>query len=80
MKTSKLLKKTGEILDAKKSLQRTKANALKELLGALKKKKQKLTAKLKDTKGNQERDRLAKELAVVRAQRHKGLKILKGLK
>ncbi|MDJ0740031.1 MAG: hypothetical protein QNJ91_09955 [Gammaproteobacteria bacterium] len=80
MKTSKLLKKTEDILSAKKSRQRKEAESLKELLAALKKKRRKLADKLNDAKSGAERERLRKELEVVRAQRHKGLKLLKGIK
>ena len=80
MKTSKLLKKTEGILSAKKSKQRNEAEALKELLAALKKKKRKLAAKLDDTKSRTDREHLRKELEVIRAQRHKGLKLLKSIK
>ncbi len=80
MKTSKLLKKTESILSAKKSKQRKEVECLKELLAALKKKKRKLGAKLDNTKSGTEQEHLRKELAVVRAQRHKGLKLLKAIK
>ena len=80
MKTSKLLKKTEEILSAKKSKQRKKIDSLKELLAGLKKKKHKLNAKLDETKNNRDREHIRKELAVVRAQRHKGLKILQKIR
>lgn len=80
MKTDKLLKKTEELFSEKKSKQRQRVDALKELLDALKKKKRKLNAKLKDTKSSTEREHIRKELAVVRVQRHKGLRILKEIK
>ena len=80
MKTSKLVQKTEEILSEKKSQQRKRADALKELLAALKKKKRKLNAKLKETKNRRDREHIRKELAVIRVQRHKGLKILKEIK
>ena len=80
MKTNKLLKKTEEILSEKKSKQRQRVDSLKELLAALKKKKRKLNEKLVSTKNSRDREHIRKELAVVRVQRHKGLKILKSLK
>lgn len=80
MKTSKLLKKTEGILSAKKSKQRQEIECLKELLSGLKKKKRKLNEKLNHTKNARDREHIRNELAVVRAQRHKGLKILKSLK
>jgi uncharacterized protein YlxW (UPF0749 family) len=80
MKTSKLLRKTEEILSAKKSRQRKEIESLTELLAGLKKRKNKLNGKLEDTKSQKEREHIRKELAVIRAQRHKGLKILKKIK
>lgn len=80
MKTSKLLRKTEELLSAKKSKQRKEIDSLKELLAGLKKKKHKLNGKLEDTKNPSDREHIRKELAVIRAQRHKGLKILKKIK
>ena len=80
MKTAKLLRKTDEIFSAKKSKQRKERACLMELLSGLKKKKRKLNEKLKEVKKPHERERIRKELAVVRMQRHKGLKILKSLK
>lgn len=80
MKTSKLLRKTKDILSAEKSKQRKEIDCLKELLARLKKRKRKLSAKIEETKSPHERERFRKELAVIRAQRHKGLKTLKGLK
>ena len=80
MKTSKLLKKAEELFSAKKSKQRKKIASLKETLAALKKKKHKLNAKMKNVESDHDRENIEKELEVVRAQRHKGLKILKGLK
>ena len=80
MKTKKLLKKIEEILDAKKSKQREEKERLKEVLGKLKKRKQKLEEKLETVDKASERDRLRKDLAIIRVQRKKGLKTLKNLK
>ena len=80
MKTSKLLKKAGEILSAEKSKQRKNKDSLKEVLKQLKKRKRRLKEKLEDTKSEKDQDRLRRELAVIKAQRHKGLKALKKLK
>ena len=80
MKTAKLLKKSDEILSAKKSKQHKEKECLKEVLSALKKKKRKLVAKLEETKKADDRNHISKELAVIRVQRKKGLKILKTLK
>ena len=80
MKTSKLLKETEDFLSAKKSKQRKKIESLKELLAALKKKKRELCDKLEVAKSKSDREHINNELAVVRAQRHKGLKMLKDLR
>jgi hypothetical protein len=79
MKTSKLLKKTEELLSAKKSKQRDRIDSLKEILGQLKKRKRKLREKLKTEKRTRNLERIHKDLAVIRAQRKKGLKALKDL-
>jgi len=80
MKTTKLLKKAEELLSAKKSKQREEKKCLKEILAKLKKRKRHLKAKLETEKKAGERERLRKDLEVVRAQRKKGLKTLKELK
>ena len=80
MKTAKLLQKTEAFLSAKKSKQRKKIDALKEMLDGLKQKKREMNEKIKAADSKSEREHLEKELAVIRAQRHKGLKILKDLK
>ena len=80
MKTSKLLKKTEEYLSAKKSKQRDQIDSLKKILGRLKKRKRKLGEKLKTEKNPGDLERIRKDLAVIRAQRKKGLKALKDLR
>ena len=80
MKTSKLLKKAEELLSAKKSKQRDRIDSLKEILGQLKKRKRKLREKLKTEKRPRNLERIHKDLAVIRAQRKKGLKALQDLR
>jgi len=80
MKTPKLLKKIEEFVSAKKSKQREEKDSLKEVLRKLKKHKRKLQDKLKSEKKSSEAARIRKELAIISAQRHKGLKALKKLK
>jgi len=80
MKTPKLLKKTEEILSAKKSKQREQVKCLKEILRKLKKRQKKLKEKLKIENDLHEVERIQKDLAIIQAQRHKGLKALKDLK
>ena len=79
MKTARLLQKSEEILNAKKSKQRKEKECLKEVLSGLKKKKRKLVAKLEDSKSSSDQRRIRKELAIIHVQRKKGLKILKTL-
>jgi len=80
MKTPKLLKKTEEILSAKKSKQREQIKCLKEILSKLKKRKKKLHEKLKHEDDPREVARLERDLAIIHAQRKKGLRTLKDLK
>jgi hypothetical protein len=80
MKTLKLLRKAEEILNAKKSKQRSEKKCLQEVLGKLKKRKHKLRDKLKNAGKSSERERIRKEMAIIHAQRKKGLKALKDLK
>lgn len=80
MKTSKLLKKAEELLSAKKSKQRDRIDSLKEILGQLKKRKRKLREKLKTEERPRNLERIHKDLAVIRAQRKKGLKALQDLR
>ncbi|MCG6966759.1 MAG: hypothetical protein LJE59_09625 [Chromatiaceae bacterium] len=80
MKTIKLLKKAEEILSAEKSEQRKKKKYLKEILGKLKKRKHRLQDKLKTEKKPEELERLRTDLAIIRAQRKKGVQALKDLK
>lgn len=77
MKTPKLLKKAEEILSADKMKQRDRKKSLKEILGKLKKRKHRLQEKLKTEKKREDRERIRRDLAVIRAQRKKGLKVLK---
>ena len=79
MKTARLLKKSEEILNAKKSKQHKEKACLKEVLSGLKKKKRKLVAKLEDSKSSSDQRRIRKELAIIHVRRKKGLKILKTL-
>lgn len=80
MKTLKLLKKVENILNAKKSKQLDEKKTLKEVLHKLKKRKHKLQEKLEHAGKSSEKERIRKDLAIIRAQRKKGLKTLKNLK
>ena len=80
MKTPKLLKKAEEILSAEKMKRRDKKKSLKDILQKLKKRKRKLVHKLEAEKNKSDKEKIGKHLAVIRAQRKKGLKALKELK
>ncbi|MCP5315624.1 MAG: hypothetical protein H6955_18840 [Chromatiaceae bacterium] len=80
MKTPKLLKKAEEILSAEKMKRRDKKKSLKDILQKLKKRKRKLVHKLEAEKNKSDKEKIRKHLAVIRAQRKKGLKALKELK
>lgn len=80
MKTPKLLKKAEKILSAGKSKQRKEKECLQEILQKLKSRKQKLKEKLKHETNRDRREQIRKDLAIIQAQRKKGLKTLKNLK
>jgi len=80
MKTPKLIRKAGELLSAKKSKQRKQRVCLKEILHKLKARKHKLQDKLKSESNREQREQIRKDLAIIQAQRKKGLKTLKDLK
>lgn len=80
MKTLKLLQKVEDFLNAKKSKQRRERKNLKAVLGKLKKRKHKLRDKLKNVEKPSEQERIRKDMAIIHAQRKKGLKTLKALK
>lgn len=80
MKTPKLIRKAGELLSAKKSKQRREKDCFKEILQKLKARKRKLKDKLKTESNRERREQIRKDLAIIQAQRKKGLKTLKDLK
>ncbi len=80
MKTPKLIRKAEELLSAKKSKQRKERDCLKEILQKLKARKRKLKDKLKSESNREQREQIRKDLAIIQAQRKKGLKTLKDLK
>lgn len=80
MKTPKLIRKAEELLSAKKSKQRREKDCLKEILQKLKARKRKLKDKLKTANNSEQREQIRKDLAIIQAQRKKGLKTLKNLK
>ncbi|MEJ1296453.1 MAG: hypothetical protein RPU64_12575 [Candidatus Sedimenticola sp. (ex Thyasira tokunagai)] len=80
MKTTKLIEIANEYLDADKQKQRKQRDSIKVILKKLKKKQDKLNAKLANEKSKDNCKKIQKNLNIVFAQRKKGLKILKSLK
>jgi len=80
MRTPKLLKKVEEYLTAEKSKQQEQRQDLKIILKKLKKKENSLKKVLANEKSDKKQVQLKKELAIIFAQRKKGVKKLKSLK
>ena len=79
MKTSKLLVAIKDYFGKSKKKQRKKKEHLEETLSKLKRKENALEKKLAVEKKSAVRKSLKKEIAIVHAQRKKGVKFLKGL-
>lgn len=80
MSTNDLLKKVKNFLDTGRREQITKYESLKRLLKKLKIKQNLLKEKVKDESNKKVKKRLEEKLRVIKAQRNKGLKLLKELK
>lgn len=79
MKYHRLLKKIKEYLDIGDLKKEKQRDALKELLKEMSKKEKSLRQKLETENDKQEREKLNKRIAVLHAQREKGVKLLKSL-
>lgn len=79
MTKKKLLHAIRDFFDDKKKKQKEKSDYLKKLLKELKKKEKSLCRK-RDDAGSKDSKDFQKEIAVVRAQRKKGLRLLKELR
>jgi len=79
MKSKKLFAALGDLLDRKKSKKRKHLDELKALLAKLENKKVQLQEKIPLEKNKHKRERLIKELEVVKVQQAKGLKALRQL-
>ena len=77
MKTKKLMRRLKAIFSADLREQQNEADALRKLLGKLKKKEKKLIAKLERVSNTEERQGLKKKIQLLHGQRKKGLKLLK---
>lgn len=80
MKAPKLLKIVNRYLSADKEKQFEHTKCFADVLKKLKKKETDLKNKLKNEKNENAQKELQKQLAVVHAQRKKGIKALKKLK
>ena len=76
MKLKELLEKASDFLGAKDCKEKNKRKCLKDLVKMLDEREHQLEKKLKDASGG-DKKKLAKELAIVKAQLDKGKKILK---
>ncbi|WP_028469078.1 hypothetical protein [Neptunomonas japonica] len=80
MNTNDLLKKVKSFLGTDRREQITKYESLKRLLKKLKIKQNLLKDKVKKESNKKTKKRLEEKLRVIKAQRKKGLKLLKELK
>ena len=80
MKTPKLIRKAKEYLNPEKAKEKHQVKSIKELLKKLKKKQQSLKDKLDKENDRKEKRRIETEINILKAQRSKGLKLLKKIK
>ena len=80
MKLSKILNKINNILDDDRRAQLQEIDSLKISIKRLKKKQKEFEEQCKKAKDDEEREKLQKKISIARAQRKKGLKLLKELK
>jgi hypothetical protein len=79
MKSTKLMEALGDLLDRKKSKKLKHLDELKTLLAKLEKRQAKLQEKIPLEQDKHKRERLSKELEVLKVQQAKGLKTLRQL-
>ena len=80
MSTNELLKTVKNFVDANRRERITKYESLKRLMKKLKIKQNLLKDKVKNESNKKVKKRLEEEMRVLKAQRKKGLKLLKELK
>lgn len=80
MKSPKLLKKVKRFLSADEEKQYEQSKCFKDVLKKLKKKENHLKNKLKKETNEKNQKQIKKELAIVHAQRKKGIEAIKKLK
>lgn len=80
MNVSKLIDKLKDILSEERKAQLAKYSSLKKVLKSLKHEKNRLKDELENTRDEAYRQELESQLEIIKAQRKKGLKVLKKLK
>lgn len=80
MKIKKLLDKLKNILNSERETQLEKYKSLKKVLKALRFEKKQLEAEMAETDDLERQEEIASRLKIIRAQRKKGLGLLKELK
>lgn len=80
MKTRKLLKRLTAFLDADKSAQRAEIESIRKVLKKLKEKERGLREKLDEATEPEERKAIAAKLAIIYAQRRKGLERVRAIR
>lgn len=80
MKTRKLLKKLQRLLSAAEREQLARRDSLKKVLKKLRKRRDALEASIEHAKNESECKRIRNELEIVKAQREKGLVLLRELR
>jgi hypothetical protein len=80
MKTKKIISRLKTLINADRRAQVKQADAIKQLLAKLRKKERLLSEKLAACEDREERKKLQTKQAVCRAQRKKGVTILKDIR
>lgn len=80
MRVKKLFTKAEAFLDSDKRKRKEKKKCLKHVLKKLRNYEEKLNAQLRDESNKKVVEKLNREIALVHAQRKKGLKVLKNIK
>lgn len=80
MRIKKLFTKAEAFLDSDKRKRREKKKCLKHVLKKLRNYEEKLNAQLRDESDKKAAEKLNREIALVHAQRKKGLRVLKNMK
>lgn len=80
MKRQKLLQKLADYLSLDQRAMRKKREKMREVLKQLRQKEHKLKKRIEHERDAEQKLRLSKELDILRAQRKKGIEVLKELK